>query len=70
MIFQARTKTKIFLSNWAPEWGDDAKIDVIVAEPNFSMNLLPWHNLLYWYCLKHVSASKGITEETKVGMVG
>ena len=47
------------------EWGE-AKIDLIVAEPNFSMNLLPWHNLLYWYCLKHISASKGITKETKV----
>ena len=51
------------------EWGD-AKIDLIVAEPNFSMNLLPWHNLLYWYCLKHVSAAKGITDETKVGNLG
>ena len=44
------------------EWGGD-KIDLIVGEPNFSMNLLPWHNLLFWYCLRHISASK----ETKVG---
>ena len=43
------------------EWGE-GEINLIVGEPNFSMNLLPWHNLLFWYCLRHISASK----ETKV----
>ena len=83
-VFQAKSQAKnvsielppriVFLDKAVAEldgseWGD-AKIDLIVAEPNFSMNLLPWHNLLYWYCLKHVSAAKGITDETKVGNLG
>ena len=45
------------------------QIDLVMAEPNFSMNLLPWQNLLFWYCLKHISASRGITAQTKVGIL-
>lgn len=26
-------------------------VDLLIGEPFFSATLLPWHNLLYWYCL-------------------
>jgi protein arginine N-methyltransferase 7 len=26
--------------------------DAIIAEPNFSLCLLPWHNLRFWFCLE------------------
>ena len=29
---------------------------LIISEPNFSLSLLPWHNLLAWYCLDQVLA--------------
>ena len=33
---------------------DEKQFDLIIGEPNFSISLLPWHNLFYWYvvCLK------------------
>lgn len=30
------------------------QIDLVFAEPNFSVALLPWHNLLYWFTLQHL----------------
>ena len=30
----------------------DEPFDLILGEPNFSICMLPWHNLFYWYMLK------------------
>jgi protein arginine N-methyltransferase 7 len=30
------------------------KIDFIFGEPNFSLSLLPWHNLLFWYSCNQI----------------
>ncbi len=26
-------------------------MDILLGEPNFSYTVLPWHSLLYWYCV-------------------
>jgi protein arginine N-methyltransferase 7 len=35
------------------------QVSLIFGEPNFSLSLLPWHNLLFWYNLQSVLKQVG-----------
>ena len=34
----------------------DEQFDLIIGEPHFSISLLPWHNLFYWYMLNSLTS--------------
>ena len=27
------------------------RVDAVIGEPNFAVSMLPWHNLLFWFCM-------------------
>jgi len=36
----------------------EESVDVVMSEPNFSLCLLPWHQLRFWFCLDKMNKKK------------
>ena len=64
MFVEDTTLPELTRSDLPGETESSPQLDLVIAEPNFSLSLLPWHNLLVWYCLDQILGPQRSSRKT------